>query len=186
MLSVKYNDIVDRPLTFCASMEVDSMETSDTLDVLEIRRILYATDFSRHGTHGFRYAITLSKHFKAKMIILHAISLPPTIPADPTGGVALTDYFEELEEESKARLKEMLHQAESNGVEAETLLVDGAAHKAVLQEAKRLGVDLIVVGTHGRTGVEHLLLGSTAEKIVRQSPIPVLVVRHPQHSTAVW
>ncbi|MFH1740143.1 MAG: universal stress protein [bacterium] len=160
------------------------MEISDTLDVVPIKKILYATDFSRHGTHGFRYAITLSKCFQARMVIFHAITLPPTIPADPTGGVALADYFEELEEESKARLQEMLDEARKHGVEAETLLVDGAPHKTVLQEAKRLGVDLIVVGTHGRTGVEHLLLGSTAEKIVRQSPVPVLVVRHPQHSTA--
>lgn len=158
------------------------MEISDAPNVLEIRKILYATDFSRHATHGFQYAITLSKHFQARMTILHAISLPPTIPADPTGGVALTDYFEELEEESKARLQEMLDQTRNHGVEAETLLVDGAPHKVILQEAKRLGVDLIVVGTHGRKGVEHLLLGSTAEKIVRQSPVPVLVVRHPQHS----
>ncbi len=160
------------------------MEQPESLDVLNIRRILYATDFSRHGSHAFRYAITLAKHFQAKLIIVHAISLPPTIPADPTGGVALTDYFEELEEESKARLQEMLQQAKNHGVEAETVLADGAAHKAVLQEARRLASDLVVVGTHGRRGVEHLLLGSTAEKIVRQSPIPVLVVRHPQHSPA--
>ena len=158
------------------------MVISNASDFLRIGKILYPTDFSRHGHRSFRYAITFSKHFKAKMIILHAISLPPTVPADPTGGVALTNYFEELEEESKARLDEMLDQAENCGVEAETLLVDGTPHKAVLQEAKRLDVDLIVVGTHGRTGVEHLLLGSTAKKIVRESRVPVLVIHHPHTS----
>jgi len=114
------------------------------------------------------------------LIIFHAISIPPTIPADPTGGVALAECFDELQEESRIRLEEMLGEARKHEVEAETLLVEGAPHRTVLEEAERLGVDLIVVGTHGRTGVEHLLLGSTAEKIIRHSPVPVLVVRHPE------
>ena len=159
------------------------MDIVETHDVLEIQSILFAADFSRQGSHGFRYAITLSKHFQAKLFIFHAINLQSTMPAaDPTGGVALTDYVEVLEDESRARLSEMLRLAEAHGVEAETILVEGTPHRTALKEAERLGVDLIVVSTHGRTGMEHLLLGSTAEKIIRQSPIPVLVVRHPSKS----
>ncbi len=156
------------------------MSNPDSLDLIEIRKILYATDFSRISAYGFRHALTLSRCFRAKLIIFHAISIPPTIPADPTGGVALAECFDELQEESRIRLEEMLGEARKHEVEAETLLVEGAPHRTVLEEAERLGVDLIVVGTHGRTGVEHLLLGSTAEKIIRHSPVPVLVVRHPE------
>jgi len=159
------------------------MDILEDHDILDIRKVFFATDFSRHGTQGFRYAITFAKHFGARLYIFHAISLQPTIPAaDPTGGVALTDYIDVLEEESKARLSGMLKQAESHGVEAETLLAEGPPHKAAIREAERVEADLIVVCTHGRTGVEHFLLGSTAEKIIRQSPIPVLVVRGPMHT----
>ena len=161
------------------------MPTLDISDVVKIETILHATDFSRHGVHGFRYAITLCKCFHAKMVILHAITLPATIPADPTGGVALTEPFDELEEESKARLEEMLAQVKQHGIEAEALLVEGAPHKKTIQEAERIGADLIVVGTHSRTGVEHLLLGSTAERIIRHSPIPVLVAPHPEGGATV-
>lgn len=140
-----------------------------------ISRILVPTDFSTCSTEALEYAMALAKPLKADLILAHVIQPFPynlvegTTFADYGYGDRLTPQVQRLLDElSKRPLKEKLS--------VETHLISGAPFREIIKLAKREGADLIVMGTHGRSGVDRLIIGSVAEKVVRLSPCPVLTV----------
>jgi nucleotide-binding universal stress UspA family protein len=141
--------------------------------MLPIRTILHPTDFSQNSDWAFDLACALAKDYGARVIILH-VSLPPAhVYGD---GVVLTqpmDYQDEL------RKKLCRLQPGHPGVPMEHRLVEGDAGEAIVQLAEETKSDLIVMGTHGRTGLSRLLMGSVAEKVVRRAPCPVLTLKTP-------
>jgi nucleotide-binding universal stress UspA family protein len=91
------------------------------------------------------------------------------------------DIVDQLEAEGKKRLKELYAKRVPEGVRTTARTVRGAPFLEILQAARKNKSDLVVMGTHGRTGLSHVLMGSTAEKVVRKCPCPVLTIKHPGH-----
>ena len=144
--------------------------------MIQIRRIVCPTDFSPTADRAVAYAAELARSFGAELTLLHVIP-EMTYPLRSFG---MATAFPHLREELHKRADDELQQVKQKlGAEpkANTLLRDGDAHTQVLECAKEIGADLIVIGTHGHTGIKHALLGSTAEKVVRLSSCPVLTVR---------
>jgi universal stress protein A len=144
----------------------------------KVRRVLCPTDFSPTADHAAELAAEMAMKFGADLVLLHVI---PDLSYPLRSFGAVTAY-PHLREELHLRAKEELDKHAATlkaGKPVTTELRDGAAHEAILACAKERGADLIVLGTHGHTGFKHMLLGSTAEKVVRTAACPVLTVRTP-------
>jgi universal stress protein A len=148
---------------------------------MQIQTIVVPTDFSEYAEHAFAWALGLATDRKAKIVLVHAVH-PTTYYAFPET-IYLTDFAklqEELMADAQKRLVEFMARKEAPGVTVETRVVVGEAVSEICQVATHEHADLIVMGSHGRTGLSHVLLGSVAERVVRHAPCPVLVVRLPQ------
>ena len=132
-----------------------------------IRPILFPTDFSEASKHAFDYAQRLAAKTGANLIVLHAFVIPDVWG---TGGKP-----EEVDEQTKQKLREIEPTLE--GVHVEYFAHGGAPGEVICWLAQERDCDQIVMGTHGHTGLKHLLLGSVAEYVVRHAPCPVLTVR---------
>jgi nucleotide-binding universal stress UspA family protein len=145
------------------------------------RRILVPLDQSTTSQRGLQEAIQLAKAFDASLVLLHVVEYFPMM-ADMTGTVVLEQVATQMRTAGQQLLQRAHEAARSAGVASETHLEDVAAARVcdvVVQHAQDHRCDLIVMGTHGRRGVEHALLGSDAERVLRQAPCAVLVVRTP-------
>lgn len=143
-----------------------------------IKRILAPVDFSPAGQRALDEAMGLARILGASVTLLHVYTLPQPIP---DAGVAYgADVIDALETAARDRLDrlrdELLRGGDTTAIEIRAAL--GVAHEEIVAEARRGGYDLVVMGTHGRTGWRHLILGSVAERVVRLSPVAVLTV-HP-------
>ena len=143
---------------------------------LPIRRILVGTDFSELADGALAYAVELAKVHRASITLLHAYELP--IVGFPEGSfVVAADVASRLMNAAQESLKASAQRHRDADVPIETVLRDDAAFRAIAALASEIHADLVVVGTHGRTGLAHALLGSVSEKVVRTCPVPVLVWR---------
>ena len=146
--------------------------------MLAIRSILAPTDFSRHTEGALRYACSLAEHLGATLHLLHV--LPEVVPVgpDPTLVPAYPpEYYVEAEEQARVALAHALDGSFGRAPAVEVAVRWGDTVNGVVGYARDQKVDLIVVATHGRTGLSHALLGSVAERIIREAPCPVLVLR---------
>ena len=141
--------------------------------MLPIKTILHATDFSPRSECAFRLASALARDYEARLVVLHAVPPPVVMPMN---GVVPADP-----EESKARVREKLEalHADDPKVAMEHRLVDGDPVHEILRAANETKADIIVMGTHGWTGLARLLMGSVAEGVVRKAPCPVLTLKTP-------
>ena len=140
--------------------------------------VLVAVDDSPPSMGALELAIDLAKSLGSALTIVHVIdpgSAASTV--DAAGATAIDIELEELEDAGKGLLEESAARAKAAGVEVSTLLRDGPPAPTILDSAKRSNAEAIVIGTHTRTSVARFFLGSTAEAVVRQSPVPVLVRR---------
>ncbi len=141
--------------------------------------ILFANDFSEGSDHAFDYALSLAKQFSAKLLIVHIINEP----VDLRGFYVPHISFENLEKEIADGAEKMMTRFCNENLEEfknfEHYTITGIPYEEIVRKAVEGGADLIVMGTHGRKGVDHLLFGSTAERVVRNSPCPVMTVRLP-------
>lgn len=134
-----------------------------------VERILAATDFSLYSIAALEYAEDLARHFAAELVVMHAEEAP-------LAGAELTDVTHAAAERELSRT---VAQLRADGVAARGRLCPGAAPDEIVRAAAGERASLIVVGTHGRTGLAHVLMGSVAERVVRDAPCPVLTVgRH--------
>ncbi len=142
-----------------------------------IERILCPVDFSDTSEHALRYAIDLASRLGAGVRLVHAYQLPTY--ALPDGALlARPDFVAELTTELQKQLDELIRRYSGHGVELGGKIVEGLAFQEINRVAEEEKADMVVMGTHGRTGMKHLLLGSVAERVVRTSKLPVLTVRH--------
>jgi nucleotide-binding universal stress UspA family protein len=146
--------------------------------MIEIQKILVPTDFSEYSQHAVKYAVALAQSFKAKLYVVHVWD--QSIAVGPTETFH-TEIWVEAEKSEKERLNQVTQGLRTEGIDAESVFVSGTAYIEIAKTAKELDVDLITLATHGRSGLSHLVFGSTAEKIIRLAPCPVLVVKHPEH-----
>lgn len=142
-----------------------------------IRNVLFATDFSRASRQAFRQALAMAEGRNATLWIAHVLPDAPLV----VGGAAVPLMYQEMDDflrrDSEKRLGALAKSARRSGARTRTLLLRGIPHEAVRRAVRKSRADLVVVGTHGRTGVSRLVVGSVASRIVATSPCPVLTVR---------
>lgn len=144
---------------------------------IELDRILVPVDFSEHSKKALRYAIPFAEQFKASIDLLYVIE-PTIYPADFSfGQVGYPNVENELRERGSEELDTLIRTEIGKRVPAKKVIRMGKAFYEIDQHAREEQIDLIIIATHGHSGVEHVLFGSTAEKVVRHAPCPVLVVR---------
>ena len=145
---------------------------------MTIKRILLPTDFSDTAAHTLGYAREMAERFGSEMHVLHVVADPtPQDWAIGAAALVVSDLLKTWEAAAERRLAEI----SLDGIETVRATRVGHAFVEILQYATDNAIDMIVMGTHGRGPVEHLLLGSVAETVVRKAPCPVLTVRHPGH-----
>jgi len=140
----------------------------------QFKTILCPTDFSEGSYRALAYGLRLATLDEGTLLVAHVIHVPSGELYQPDGHV-LT--FEEAKQRARARLEELRVQRLDNYPRCELIVDIGDPYRQLMALARDRRVDLIVTATHGRTGIEHLVIGSVAEKIIRHAPCPVLVVR---------
>ena len=140
---------------------------------------MHATDFSAASTAAFKRAVAMAKADRAQLLIVHVMT-PPSL-ALPGDGYVSPRLYEELETSARAqaqkRLQAIVARGRKAGARASGLLLEGVPHERVARAARAKKADLLVIGTHGRTGLAKLFLGSVATRILASAPCPVLTVR---------
>ena len=144
-----------------------------------ITKILVPTDFSEQAERALSAATSLARALGAK---LHVVHVGPDVPYFGPPFAPGLAFANELTAASRKEFDAYMAAVRERGIEAAGTLAIGVAHVEIIRVAKDIGADLIVMGTHGRSGFQYLLLGSVAERVVRTSPIPVMVVPSPQKS----
>ena len=143
---------------------------------MEIHKILVPLDFSDYSEQALHWAVGLAETWQAQILVLHVV--PRTsYPVMVTGGFDIGDFEAGLRAGVEAQAKEFMAKVQNRGVPIEVRTLVGEPFHDICHTAEHEGSDLIVMGSHGRTGLSHVLLGSVAERVVRHAPCPVLVVR---------
>jgi nucleotide-binding universal stress UspA family protein len=140
------------------------------------QHLLVPTDFSPDAQRALDDAIALARVLHARVTLLHVISAVSWATGDLPGALSAT-VLEELEAVAQQSLEPALQRVRAARLDGEALVVHGSAFACIVAAARDQGIDLIVMGSHGRTGLRHVLLGSVAERVVRLAPCPVLVTR---------
>ncbi len=151
--------------------------------VLRIQRILVPVDFSSSSEKAMHYAVSFARQFDAKITLLHVRPVP-YYPAEIGGFPAAVPTSEPLTEKLKLRLEADVTRLIPPEMHERTVFRVGSAFDEICKAARKIGADLVIIATHGHTGLKHMLLGSTAERVVRHAPCPVLVVREHEHEFA--
>ena len=153
--------------------------------MVSFKQIIAPTDFSEHSLRGLDYAVEIAKKFSSQLKIVYVIE-PILQAADVAWGTVDFDKLNKAHQDSaEKQLKELVRERVPEGLPVETTIMFGKPFVEIVQLARADNADLIVMATHGRGAISHLLLGSTAEKVVRKAPCPVLTVKHPAHLFAM-
>jgi nucleotide-binding universal stress UspA family protein len=150
--------------------------------MIDLHRILVPTDFSKFSDNALRYAVAFAEKFEAELYLLHVVQnltviIPDILPVEPP----ITPSVEELTTAVQTAFDRIIAENNLAKLKIHRDVREGTPFYEIIQAAKEGDIDLIVMGTHGHTGLAHVLLGSVTEKVVRKSPCPVLTVRHPEH-----
>jgi nucleotide-binding universal stress UspA family protein len=151
--------------------------------MIAMKEILVATDFGPAADNALRYAEALAREFGARLHVLHAVPNVYATSMDGYGYAAVPPQVQEdLETAARRHMRERVGDEDRQELRARTTVVThNSPAVAIVDYAKQHAIDLIVLGTHGRGAVAHMLLGNVAERVVRIAPCPVLTVRDPEH-----
>jgi nucleotide-binding universal stress UspA family protein len=148
---------------------------------INIQRILVPIDFSEHSKNALKYAIPFAQRFKASIDLIYVVE-PTIYPADFSfGQIGFPNVEEELRTSGSDELENLMKKEIAGKVVSRKIVRTGKPFYEINQYALEEKISLIIIATHGHTGMEHILFGSTAEKVVRKAPCPVLVVRSGEH-----
>ncbi len=145
--------------------------------MIELKKILAPTDFSEYSAAAIGYAFALADRFDSQLHLLHVLDFHLSSTPAFGGGLALSPRVQESREAAEASLERVA----TGGRAVVRAIAEGPTFLEILRYAKDNEIDLIVMGTHGRSGLAHVMLGSVAERVVRKAPCPVMTVRHPKH-----
>jgi len=144
-----------------------------------IKKILVPIDFSDYSKKALQYTVKFATSSKAELFLVYVIE-PMVYPADLSMGQMVIPQSEvNLSEKAQIELEELALNEIGASLQYNILIKTGKPFMEIIESASELDVDLIIISTHGHTGVEHLLFGSTSEKVVRKAPCPVLTLREP-------
>lgn len=145
----------------------------------EINKILVPIDFSDYSKSALKYAINFAQQFSSEMILVYVVE-PIVYPPDfSMGQIAIPAVNSDWDKRAREELDKLAKDEVPKDLKVKTMVKTGKPFVEIIESAKEEDVDLIIIATHGHTGVEHILFGSTAEKVVRKAPCPVLTLREP-------
>ena len=148
--------------------------------MLEIKKILWPTDFSDYSEHARPYVIELAKKFGAQVTILHVVTAP-TYAVSYEIAIDYTTVRDELQKAAEKRMAAAVESISREGIQVDSIIDNGNGFIEIIHHAREKKFDLIILATHGWGVLKHVLLGSTAERVVRKAPCPVLTIRNPEH-----
>jgi nucleotide-binding universal stress UspA family protein len=151
---------------------------------LKLERILCPVDFSEFSTRAFEYAQSLAQRYGGKLLLEHVLHLAFSAYPSYTNPEVIDNISRGLSAFAGEQLRDFVRQHSRQGIEIESFVEEGDVTDTILAFAQTRAVDLIVMGTHGRHGLDHVLLGSVTEKVLRKARCPVLAVRKPAHEFA--
>lgn len=149
-------------------------------EAFALKQILVPIDFSQCSLKALRYAVAFARQFKASITVLYVVQ-QYYLPGDFTGGLDYASLEKEIEENSTRELEAIARKEIGKAAKWVVELRMGRPVDQITKVADELNADLIVISTHGHTGLKHVVLGSTAENVVRHAPCPVLTVRAKEH-----
>ena len=146
---------------------------------MEIKTILVPTDFSDDAQRALETAKDLSKTFGSRLVLLHAytVDLPLATPAFAGGVILPEGFYVEYRNQATLQIERLANEVSAQGFDVRGIAIERPAWLAIIEQAEQLPADLIVMGTRGLTGLKHVALGSTAERVVRKASCPVLTVK---------
>ena len=143
---------------------------------MEIKKILCPVDFSEISANALEYAVFLASHHHADLLLLHVVEHLHEFDHYQILVFTPQELTEKMEKQAYEELRELTESIKKT-IKVETVIRQGKAFVEIIREAKEKDMDMIVMGSHGRTGISHMLIGSVAEKVVRKAHCPVLIVR---------
>ena len=170
LLEVKSGD--DKLLASAAEAGSSSM--------FKIDNILVPVDFSPCSKKAVRYALAFATEHKAALTLLYVVP-PPAYPVGEFGGIEYGNLLVDMRAAGEKQLTAMANDEVGDEAPVDTVVRSGAPAREIIEAARQLNTDIIVISTHGHTGLKHVLLGSVAEHVIRGAPCPVLVVREREH-----
>lgn len=155
---------------------------------IRIEKICVATDFSDEGEHALEYGVALAEQYGAELHLLHVLQDFGKVVSHPdftAENLTAQDFYKKMESTAQEQMESLSAKPWWEKLSVERIVRYGTPHHEICKYAQKEGIDLIVVGTHGRSGLQHVLMGSVAERVVRGSPCPVLTVRPKEHEFVV-
>jgi len=146
---------------------------------MQIKTILFPTDFSNGARAAMDYALSLAQDYKAQLVLLYVIQDISIAEWYIPSSLSVADLTEDMRKGAWQEMDKWGAEASEKTADVVKLVERGVPFVEIIRTAKEKKADLIVIGTHGRTGIDHMLFGSTAEKVVRKASCPVLTVRVP-------
>lgn len=144
-----------------------------------ISKVLVPIDFSDYSKSALKYAVNFVKLFKAQLILIYVVE-PVIYPPDfSMGQIAIPSVDLEMDKRAEEELNKLAEQEIPTEIKVKSIVKTGKPFIEIIETASEQDADLIIIATHGHTGMEHILFGSTAEKVVRKAPCPVLTLREP-------
>jgi len=159
----------------------DPPTVNTSADELRLKRILVPTDFSEGADRALKYAVRFGRPYKAEIVVLHVFHLKEYLALlsqrDEVDSETANEVLEAAKTGAFKKLEEVVHRVRHEDVVILPMLLIGVPFEEIVRYAAEHEIDLIVMPTHGRTGLAHFLLGSTAERVISHSVCPVVVVR---------
>jgi nucleotide-binding universal stress UspA family protein len=153
--------------------------------MVAFKEIIVPTDFSEHSLRALDYGVEIAEKFASQLKIVYVIE-PMVQAADVAWSTVDFDQLNQAHRESaEKQLKALMEERVPKGIPVEAVIMFGKPFVEIVKQARADNTDLIVMATHGRGAISHILLGSTAEKVVRKAPCPVLTVKHPKQLFAM-
>ena len=150
--------------------------------MIEYRNVLLATDFSEPAREAAAHALALARATGARLHVVHVIEEFSYWESFSLKTFPSPDVLEELTKSARLAVEDLFHKEERGGIAVEADVLHGKPFVEIIRAARDASADVVVIGSHGASGLAETLFGSTAERVVRKAPCAVLVVRHPDHS----
>jgi len=148
--------------------------------MIQFDRILFPTDFSTCAAAAQKVAFDLARQGKSKLYVLHVVPRMSFLGDSEVFHIRVPDISAAMKAAAQQQIDALIPQSLRQEIDVETVVLDGTPSLEIVRFARDRRIDVIVISTHGRSALQHLLLGGTSDKVIRQTPCPVLIVKHPE------